>query len=74
MTGEPFTLTITGADADFLRTFQRRIGEDVGDYLFENIWEDYGKRARCMWDGEFRTAEYCSDCDYREGCRDKVQL
>lgn len=72
MTGEPIILTIKGNDADFLRTFQRRICGDVRDYLFETIYEDYKHRARCLWDEEFRSIEDCSECDYRDGCRDKV--
>jgi len=72
MTGEPLILTFTGNDADFLRTFQRRIGEDVGYYLLEALYEDFKRSAYCLWDEEFRTAEYCSECDHREGCKDKV--
>ena len=70
---DDMVLTFTGEEADFLRKAMRRaMGDDLEGYLFENIWEDYNDRARCIWDEEFHTTDYCKGCDFLEGCPDAI--
>ena len=67
------TSVFSADDILFLQKFERRVGHDLVQLIFDNIWEDYKHDTPCLWDENDRNLQNCSDCGYLDNCHDAVR-
>ena len=63
----------SAGDILFLQKFERRVGHDLVQLIFDNIWEDYRWGAPCLWEEKNRNLQNCSECEHLDNCHDAVR-